>query len=990
MRHLFRAAMLAFLLAYFLSSGCGGTGGSHAGTNTTPTSIAAEASAKGPTTPTTSTANETTASTEATSPSDAGPTPHASRLLPIDPNIKMGKLSNGMKYWIRSHKTPPGKVGIWLHVGSGSVNESEDQRGLAHFLEHLAFNGSENFPAGTLVKYFESIGLTFGRHQNAFTGFDQTTYIITLPNTENETVGKGLLCLADFAFRMSLLDEEIEKERGVVLEEMRARKGARQRILDDLLPILLPGSRVAERLPIGKEEVLQAARRDRFVAYYKKWYRPGDSTLLIVGDIDVSEVENQVADKFGPWPAVENPSPNEDLRIRPYAETRAAVLTDPELTQTEVSAVSVRPLEKFETVGDFRRRQVDRFGTWILNRRFSEMVQKGTAPFQKATVSKSAFLNVCTYIDVEATGEPDQWAPMMKSMLTEIRRVHEHGFLEQELVDAKKSALALAKQAARVESTRNARSFLHGMNRAVSRMRKPMSRAQGLELMRTLLPSITLEEVAAAFRKNYAPEARLLLVTMPEKEDLRVPSEEDVVAVARDVDQIEVTAKAAKERPTRLLEKDPAPGAVARQSEDPDLKILSVTFENGVRVHLRQMDFKKNQVLAILTVAGGTIQETPAIRGVSSVAALALAQPAGAALSSTDIRDLMTGKSVTVSGGAGPDAFVLQISGSPEDLEEGFRLAHLLLTSPRVEAAALALWKKQLSQRIERRRTSVEGQLSEQVSALMSSNDPRFRFLTKKQVEAQGLEEGQAWLDTVIRNGPIEAAIVGDMDRDRALKLASRYLGSLPARPNRASAIADLRDLAPFAGPLEKLIEVDTITPRAAVRLAWRGADWTDVKYRRTLGIAAQILQGRLREEIREKRGLTYSIACFSNSSREYRGAGLFQVHFTADPAKAAETARITRELVEKFAREGPTEDEMATVRKQFKNIIETAQKTPRYWASVLSDLDYHGTRLADVKEALEKYTTYTREDLMTSMQKCVTETNRIQVIARPKKTGDE
>src|SRR4051812_16422058 len=188
--------------------------------------------------------------------------------LPADPNIKIGRLPNGMYYWIRAHKTPPGKIGMWLHVNSGSINEEDSQRGLAHFLEHMAFNGSDNFPAGTLVKYFESIGLRFGQHQNAFTSFDQTTYIISLPDTKKETVGKGMQCLSDFGCRMSLQQAEIDKERGVILEEMRARKGAQQRIIDKLLPILAPGSRLAERMPIGKEEVIKGADRQRFADYY--------------------------------------------------------------------------------------------------------------------------------------------------------------------------------------------------------------------------------------------------------------------------------------------------------------------------------------------------------------------------------------------------------------------------------------------------------------------------------------------------------------------------------------------------------------------------------------------------------------------------------------------------------------------------------------------------------------------------------------------------
>jgi len=910
--------------------------------------------------------------------------------LPVDPNIKMGMLPNQMKYWIRAHKTPPDKIGMWMHISSGSINEADNQRGLAHYLEHLAFNGSDNYAPGTLIKFFESIGLRFGQHQNAFTSFDQTTYIISLPNTKGETVGKGLQCLADFAFRMSLLPEEIDKERGVILEEMRSRKGAQQRIIDKLLPLLAPGSRLAERMPIGKEEIIKTAQKTVFAEYYSKWYRPDNATLIVVGDIESTEaVEKLIAENFGGWKTAANPAKDEDPGLQPYTTARAAVITDPELTEADVSTARITALKQIDNVGDYRQRMVESIGNWIMNRRYSEMVEKGKAPFQNADVSVSPFLNVSTYISGSATGKPDQWESMLLALLTEIKRAREFGFNEQELEDAKKSTLSSAEQAARTEATWDAHAFLSRMNNAVAEGRKPMSEAQRLELLKALIPGVSLAEVAETFKKNFGDEKRLLLVTMPEKAGLKVPTEKEILDVAAKAEAATVEAVAKKERPKSLLEKDPESGKIEKQEEEADLKIVSATLKNGVKVHVRHMDFKKDQVYASITVGGGKIRETSGNRGLSDAAGLALSQIATKKLNSTTIREMMTGINISVGGSASEDALSISVSGSPKDLEEGLRLAHLLFSEGTIEDAALKLWKETMAQELEKQKTSVEAKLMERASSLLTNDDPRSRTITPEQLKLISLENAQGWLEGILKSGPIEAAIVGDIDRDKALALAQKYLGSLPPREQKDSDLLNLRKMKIGKGPFESTVEVETITPRAVVLSGWRGADWKDTKDRRVLQIAAQILTARLRDEIREKRSLTYSISCMAQPARVYEGTGMFCAYFTADPDKAAEAMKVTRDVMEKFAADGPSDEEMETVRKQFKNSLETTLKEPSYWVGVLADLNYRGTKLSDVKEVQEKMLTYTKDDVKSVLKKYVTEEHRLQVIALPKKKAE-
>ncbi|MDA0838472.1 MAG: insulinase family protein [Planctomycetota bacterium] len=906
--------------------------------------------------------------------------------LPVDPAIKVVKLDNGFTCMIRSHNRPPGKIGMWLHISSGSINEEDNQLGLAHFLEHLAFNGSKHFPPGRLVKYFESLGLRFGQHQNAFTSFNETTYTLDLPDTEEETLDKGLLCLSDYAYRMSLLPEEVDKERKVILEELRARLSASSRMLDKLLPILLPGSRVAQRLPIGKEEILNSADSALIKSYYDKWYHPGNATLIVVGDLAPEQIEKLLPKHFGEWKKSTDKVEDADPGISMYAKTNAAILTDPEKTDAEVSVISIRPVEFTLTTDDFRRNLVENLGSWIFNRRMGNLVREGKAPFQNASAYKFPFLNVCSYIQAEASGEPAKSEAMLTSLLIELKRAREHGFLNQELEDGKKSLLSAADQQAKTEATQDARDFLSDMNSSIERGRMSMSAKQKLDFMGALLPTIRLAEVSETFKSNFDSTNRLVLVTLPEKKGIEIPSEDAVLALAGKAEQTKVDPLQELDRPSALLTTIPEPGKIVETEEEPELKILSTTLSNGVRLHLREMDFRKNQVIAHITIAGGTIKETAKTRGFTQAAGLALSQPASQHLSSTQIRDLMTGKKVSVSGGAGEDLLTLTVQGSPEDLEHGFQLAHLLLTSPKIEQAALDRWKKQMEQSIQEQKTSVESQLWQRIAQLLSNNDPRADYLTLEEVNAIDLGEAQKWLDDIVATGPIEASIVGDIKRGEALALAMRYLGSLPARPREDKSLEALRKVTRKDGPLIAEVEVETITPRAVVFVGWRSADWRAVTERRTIQIASQVLSGRLRKEIREDRGLTYSTACFSRPSKEYEGTSFIGCYFTADPEKATAAAAIARSVIEQFAMEGPTEEEMATVRKQFKNIVEESQKNPSYWAGVLSDLEYHETRIEDVKEALQKYISYTREDVMASMKKYIVAQERFEVIALPKK----
>ncbi len=922
--------------------------------------------------------------------SQAAVDPKAS--LPTDTAIHIETLDNGVAYWIREHATPPGKISFWLHVASGSVNEVDGQEGIAHFLEHLAFNGTTHFPPGELVKFFESIGLRFGQHQNAFTGFNQTTYTLTLPNTEADTIDKGLLYLSDVAFGMLLTPEEIDKERNVILEERRARKGVRQRLMEQILPELLPGSRVASRLPIGLESTIASVQRDDFKRYYDKWYHPGKVTVLAVGDVPVETIRAAIDKHFGNWQRSEPVPDDLAYGVTPYDASRAVVITDPELTTASVETLAIGPRRKLTTVGDYRERLVQRLGTWMVNRRLHQLVQEGKAPFQSADVSVSQLFGVATQRSAEADAEPSAWSEALSSLLVEVERARRHGFTPQELDNAKAAFLANVEHAAQTESTRDARYFLRTMNRAITNEERPRSAAQSLELYKQLLPGMALQEVATAFATAFAPGAKAALVTLPERDDVAVPSKAQILALVDAAMAKDIEPWQGAERITALLGEVPKPGAIAERSHDDVLDVTSVTFANNVRLHYRFMDFKKDNVTVTISLAGGKIRETEANRGITSLATQPLIQPATSRFSSTALRDYMTGRKVSVSARQTADTVSLSVSGTPEALEDGLQLAYLLLQEATIEPASVDLWEQQLLQSLEARRTQVRALTGEASRLLLSGNDPRMRDVTPEQVKAraQNIPEAQAWLNRLAQTATIEVAIVGDMPEARALALVATYLGSLPMRQRTDPSLTALRQVAGFTGPVERTVEVETITPRAQPILMWRSAPWSDVRGRRISYLMARILETRMREEIREKRGLTYSTSTYVRPTRVYPAMSALYVQFTADPDKVGEAVRIARSVVETFAAEGPTDAEMQTVRTQMKNTIETMIQEPGFWVNLLANLDYHGMKLQDLHGLLDKVMAFTKADVARVVQQTVRPERFGVVIGQPVTLADK
>lgn len=905
-------------------------------------------------------------------------------------DIVVGTLDNGLSYIVKQHANPPGRSAMYLHISSGSLNETESTRGLSHFLEHMAFNGSENFPPGELIPFFESIGLTFGRHQNAFTSFDQTTYILELPDADATTLDKAMLFFSDVAFGLSLLPDQIDEERGVILEEKRTRLGPQQRVQDKFFELLAPGSTFGERLPIGTEEALLAVQQDDFRAYVDSWYVPSNMTLIVVADADANMIVEKIHEKFGRGELVDRP---EDLGVNltPYSEMRAVVITDDELRDAQVQIINIRePSSPVTTVERLRESLVEDLASSVFNRRLTRKVNEGEMEMLGGGAFAADLFNALRLSIVTAGGMPDAWKGMLNETARELRRARLHGFTSREIDDARKSLIAQAERAAESEGTLPARALLGRFNNAVASGETITSAAQDLELVRELVPSITDDEVSERFLSLYDDEKVTVFLTLPTSAD--VPTEEELLALSREAFAVTPEAESDTERPTELMASAPAPGKVTELARHEATDVWSAWLDNGVRVHVREMDYRKDTATITITLAGGKILENAATKGVTDVAALALGRPATRSLTSTNIRDLMTGKKANVGGYAGSDTLQLTVSGNPADFEPALQLAHLLLTEPVIEQAALDQWRDGQKQAIEQRKTVPQGRLQELLPETISpEGEVRMLPLTIADVERVTLEEAQNWLDFTVQHAPIEVSVVGDIDREVAMNLVATYLGSLPPRDRISdSTLDEHRTVNRPTGPLEASEQMPTQTEVAIAIAGSFGPDGDNIRDVRLVNLATQILSTRMVKRIREEQQLVYSIRAISQPSTAYPGMGMI---FAAGPCKPGNEAKLAGEIQNmfaEFAKEGPSNEEVEVARGQIFNTLDEQLKEPGYWTGVLSDITYRGVSLDEVASVEQDYAQFTAEEVQSAFARYFAPGNTISVTVAPASAGTE
>ena len=609
--------------------------------------------------------------------------------MPVDPQITMGQFKNGLRYYIRANKKPEKRAELRLVVRAGSILEDDDQRGLAHFLEHMAFNGTKNFPKHELLAFIESLGMRFGAHLNAYTSFDETVYMLHVPTDKPGALERSFQVLEDWAQNISFDPPEVEKERGVVLEEWRSSRGAGMRNVEKMFPVMFKGSRYANRLPIGTPEIIQNGKLERIKQFYKDWYRPDLMAIVAVGDFDKAAVEKLVTAHFGSMPSATSPKPRPTYDVPDRPDTGYAINTDKETTTTSIEVDTLLPARTQGSVGVYRQKTVDRLFAGMLNARFAELAQKPDAPFLFSFSGRGSFTARTKEIAfLSAVVKEGAVENGLRVLLTEAERVARFGFTETELARQKVNILRnYERLALEKENTLSAmraaeyiRNFLLGETLP--------SPDDEYALHQRFLPEITLAEINKLAREWFpaSPQNRLVIVTAPEKSGLVMPDEPKLAAIIKEVPSAELKPYVDTTGSAVLLESLPAPGKIINTATNDKAGLTTWELANGVKVVLKPTNFRADEILFRATSPGGTSLASDADYIPASTATQVITAGGVAKFSAIDLQKMLTGKIASANPFISELEEGLSGSSSRKDLETMFQLIYLRFTQPRADA----------------------------------------------------------------------------------------------------------------------------------------------------------------------------------------------------------------------------------------------------------------------------------------------------------------
>jgi zinc protease len=889
--------------------------------------------------------------------------------IPFDPAVQRGTLPNGMQYYIRKNPRPASRVALRLAVKAGSLDEADDQQGLAHFLEHMAFNGSEHFKPGELVSYFESVGARLGPHVNAYTSFEETVYMLELPTDSAEVVSRGFTALADFAGGLTLDPVQVDRERGVVIEEWRGRLGAGSRIQDKQFPVLYHDSRYASRLPIGKPDVLRTAPPARLRAFYDTWYRPELMAIIVVGDIDPAAIESLVRSTFGPIKARAAAAARATAAVPLHKDLLISVAADPEMTASSIQLVAKRPGEPEGRVDDYRRALVAQLFEHMFNDRFAELARKPEAPFLGAGAGGGSLSKDVDIQSLSARVKDGDLARGLTGLAVESRRVRQFGFTDPEVDRAKRWMSAFYEQAYNERDKSESGSF------AQEYLRHYLSNepSPGIEyeyrLVQQVLGGITRAEISALAAERLADSSRVVLAVSPQKAGVTLPTDDDLRKALAEGEAATVTAWTEDAATKPLMENKPAPGTVTARETRADIGVTIVKFSNGLEAWLKPTDFKNDQVLFTMYASGGA-----SIAGrdsfVNATLATALVDLAGVGgFKALDLDRLLAGKLASASPFVSLSTHGISGSAAPAELETALQLLYYSFSTPTEDPEAFPLLKRRLEAAIANRGQSPSQVFGERIAEVNTSNHFSAAPLTQKDIEALDPRRMQSLYRQFFANAAdFTLFMVGAFDVEKTIALLAQYGGSLPSTGNAASKFVDLGIQFPTAVQREKVEKGRE--PRGQTVLSFFADPPPDPVEQERITAASTVLEMSLRDILREELGQTYTVSVGLSQSLPQRGGGHMQVSFGAAPENIdAMLERVVKEI-KRLQQEGPNADLTARAQQSARRTYETSLKQNGYWLRRLQTIHLFGGNPSEILDRGARIDSLTPEVLRDTFRK--------------------
>ncbi|MCF8124771.1 MAG: insulinase family protein [Desulfotignum sp.] len=899
------------------------------------------------------------------------PSPFSCKTVLKDPQLVHGILPNGFQYVLMKNSTPEDRVSVHLNISAGSVHETDQEQGVAHFLEHMLFNGTEHFKPGELVTYFQSIGMDFGADANASTSFFHTVYDLSLPKGDKTHLDDALVVIQDYAKGALLLENEIDRERSIILAEKQERDSVSYRSFKRSFAFELPGSILTKRLPIGKESVIETADRKKLKQFYDRWYRPDNMVLIMVGDIDIQVAKKLIQKRFQSLqPRLTQPLPEPvDVRWPPHDSIKPFYHHEPEAGNTQVAIERIEYTDFAAQTPDLLKQTVTRsLADTILQNRLSNMIRQQRADFSSASVYSGTFLRHLSMAAITADCNPEDWENTLAQLEKTLRQALESGFTQKELDRVKADAVSQLSAGVRQAGTRKTPHLARTVLGSVQDRKLFLSPQQKKELLAPYIENLSIEQVNQVFKDVWKPDHRLILVTG----NAQIPSD----AGASSEDKILQVFKESSRRPAGLFQstvsKDfpylqipDTPAKIGHHKKNVrNLGINVVELDNHIRLNLKQTDFKKGRFLFKVVFGPGRACEPEDKPGISHISQQTVRKSGLSAMNPDQLEEALAGRDVSIEFSVEDTYFSLSGSADPQEIELVFQLIYAFLSDPGFRPESLALAKTQYRQMYDALKQTPEGIMRIKGERFLAGGNPWFGMAHPDEADQITLTDIRSWLTPYFTTRGVEISMVGDFDPDVAVSQALVHLGG-GAPTKKAVLCTDVQAPVLFPGGKSLDVTLDTKIDKGMVRLAFLTDDYWDIQQTRALSILSRVVSERLRKVIREKIGAAYSPYAFNQPYMVHDGYGVMQIVVPVSRKNSDMVVQTLQKIISDIVAEGISPQEVTLALNPVIKQLHVLRQSNTYWLnSVLADSKKHPERFAWADTIVSGYSSITHEDL--------------------------
>jgi zinc protease len=884
----------------------------------------------------------------------AGPAIPLTTRLPVDPKVRIGTLPNGLRYYLRQNTRPEKRAELRLVVNAGSILETPDQLGLAHFLEHTSFNGTEHFAKNDLIKYLESIGVRFGADLNAYTSFDETVYILPIPTDTARIVDQAFTILEDWARGQTFDPQEVANERGVVREEWRGRRGAGDRMLQQWLPVAFKGSRYAERLPIGTEQSIMAATPAKLRSFYQNWYRPDLMAVIAVGDFDPAVFEAKIKQHFSKLTKAANAPRRAMYDVPGNVEPLIAIASDKEATSSSVNLIYKMPATSLTTVADYRQFLLERLYLTMLGSRFSEIAEKPDAPFLAAGASKDEFFARTTEAFTLAANVKDGGVERAaEALLTEARRVDQFGFLQSELDRVKQNVLRSYERSFAERDKTQSEQFVEEYIRNYLQGEAIPGIEYEYRLAQELLPTITLADINSLARRWITDENRVVIAQVPIKEGVPAPTQAGILAAFDKASKATVAAWTENVSSDDIVDTAPPAGKILSSTPITSIGGAEWKLSNGARLIIKPTDFKDDEILFSAYSPGGTSLAADPDYMSAALASDVMQLGGLGSFNRIDLGKKLAGKAADVSARVGETTEGLAGRSSPKDIETMFQLAYLTFTAPRLDTVVFTTFRGQAATFLANRAQSPDAVFQDTIQVTLAQHAFRARPLTPAVFDEVNAEKSLAFYkDRFANASDFTFVLVGNVDTVAIKPMVETYLASLP-NTGRVEKARDV-GITPPKGVVEKVVRKGT-EQKATTRFVFTGACTYNPENRFVLRALTTLMQTRLNETLRERLGGTYSPSVGGGCSREPRQEYSVAVGFGSSPENVEPLSKAVLAVIDSIKSQPVSQADVDKVKEEILRSREVEVKTNSYWLGNIAARDQSGEDLGGLGAAYDE-----------------------------------